>query len=164
MSDPVVSFTAPIVPEGKRAHNSRVVFKHGRPFVMHYPDTATVAYEEALASYARIAMMGIPILRGEAVSIAIEAYMPVPVSWTKTHRADALANRIGHLSKPDWDNIAKSACDALKGIVWDDDSRVVMGQVQKYFSDDPRLRITVWRWFEDEPKAPEQTQMWGDFD
>jgi len=164
MSDPIVSFTAPITPEGKRPHNSRVVFKNGKPFVMHYPDTATVAYEAALADYARIAMMGIPILRSEAVSIAIEAFMPVPVSWSKTRRAAALANRIGHVGRPDWDNIAKSACDALKGIVWDDDSRVVMGQVQKSFAEEPCLRITVWRWFEDAPAEPEQLNLVGDFD
>lgn len=164
MTDPVVIITAPLIPQGKRAHNSRVVFKNGRPIVIHYPDTDTVAYEEAVASYARIAMMGTPILRSEAVSIAIEAGMPVPPSWSKGRQADALANRIGHLGKPDWDNIAKSACDALKGIVWDDDSRVVMGQVQKTFAADPFLRITVWRWFEDRPEEQKQLRLVGDFD
>lgn len=164
MTDPVVVITAPIIPQGKRAHNTRVVFKNNHPIVIHYPDKETVEYEESVASYARIAMMGIPILRSEAVSIAIEAFMPVPPSWTVKRRADALANRIAHLGKPDWDNIAKSACDALKGIVWDDDSRVVMGQVHKSFSDQPGLRITVWRWFEEKPAEAQQLSLVGDFD
>jgi len=163
MAEPYVTITMPIEAEGKRAHNSRVVFKNGKPFVMHYPDPKMVAHEAAIAKYARIAVMGLPLLRGEAVSIAIEAHFVPPKSWSKRGVADALAGRMAHLSKPDWDNVAKSVCDAFKGIVWDDDSRVVMGQVQKSWAAEPMIRVTIWKWFEDVPADPEQRPLIGDF-
>ena len=39
-----------------------------------------------------------------------------------------------HLAKPDIDNLLKGALDALKGILWNDDSQVVLGLAEKYYS------------------------------
>lgn len=161
MDEPYVTITMPIEAEGKRAHNTRIVRSGDKMFVKHYPDPKMIAHEEAIAKCARIAVMGMPLLRGEAVSLAIEAHFVPPKSWSKRGRADALAGRMAHLQKPDWDNIAKSVCDAFKGIVWDDDSRVVMGQVQKSWAAQPMIRVTVWRWFEEAPES--EKPLIGDF-
>lgn len=161
MTEPYVTIICPFAAEGKRAHNTRVAFKGGKPFVIHYPDPKMVAHEEAIAKCARIAVMGIPMLRGVGVSIAVEAYFSPPKSWSKSGTADALAGRKPHLAKPDWDNIAKSVGDALKGVVWDDDSRVVMGQVQKFYAEEPMIRISIWKWMDD--PEPEEKPLIGDF-
>ena len=39
-----------------------------------------------------------------------------------------------HLVKPDIDNLLKGALDALKGIIWKDDSQVILGVSEKYYS------------------------------
>lgn len=39
--------------------------------------------------------------------------------------------RIWHAKKPDFDNLEKALCDALKGLVWLDDSQICMTSVCK---------------------------------
>ena len=39
-----------------------------------------------------------------------------------------------HLAKPDIDNLLKGALDALKGVLWNDDSQVLLGAAEKYYS------------------------------
>lgn len=108
-----------------------------------YTPAKTRAYEAALAWRAKTAMAGRPPLDGP-LAVRVKAYMPIPRSWSKKKQAAALAGTIRPISKPDWDNLAK-ACDALNGIVWTDDARVVDGAVHKVYSDRPRLRVEVAR-------------------
>jgi Holliday junction resolvase RusA-like endonuclease len=35
--------------------------------------------------------------------------------------------------RPDWDNLAKSVCDALNGVMWKDDSQVFDAHVKKLY-------------------------------
>ena len=37
-------------------------------------------------------------------------------------------------SKPDFDKLTRAACDALTGLVWDDDARVVRAVIEKRFA------------------------------
>lgn len=50
-----------------------------------------------------------------------------------------------HTNKPDFDNVAKAACDALTHLgVWKDDAQVVRATVIKRYSDGaPRTLITI---------------------
>ena len=73
--------------------------------------------------------------------------MPVPASWSARKTQKALAGRIVPTGKPDWDNFAKLAGDALNKIVWRDDSLIVLGQGMKVYSATPMLRVSVWKWF-----------------
>ena len=160
MTDPHVVITLPGVPRGKGRHRSRIITPRGRkPFVSQYPDPETAAYEADLAAMARQAMVGLALL-DEALSLEVEAFVPVPASWSDLKANDALAGRIVPTGKPDWDNYGK-ICDALNGIVWRDDSLVVAGQVIKAYSATPCLRVSVWRWFD---PGPEQALLLGDFD
>ena len=160
MTDPYVVITLPGAPRGKGRHRSRIITPRGRkPFVSQYPDPETAAYEADLAAVARQAMIGLPTL-DEALSLTVEAFVPVPASWSYRKANDALAGRIVPTGKPDADNYYK-VVDALNGIVWRDDSLVVSGQVEKSYSATPCLRVSVWRWFEPEPEQP---RLLGDFD
>lgn len=144
--DPLISVTLGGPPEGKKRHRSRVVIpKKGRPWVQTYPDPAGVAYEEALAVVGREAMAGRDPLDG-ALTVFVEAFVPIPASWSLKKRGAASAGEIFPVGKPDGDNYAKVAGDALNKIVWVDDSQIVMWQVLKVYSDFPRLRVSVWEW------------------
>lgn len=150
--DPIVSVLVPGVPEGKKRHRARVVTPRGRkPWVQTYPDPAGVAYEETIAAAGREAMGGLDPL-GEALTVLVEAFMPVPVSWSKKDRAAALAGDLHHTGKPDGDNICKAALDSLNKIAWNDDAQIVMLQTSKKYDEWPRLRISIWL-FDDIPAA-----------
>lgn len=47
------------------------------------------------------------------------------------------------MKKPDFDNIGKIVCDSLNNIAYHDDAQIVDAQVRKFFSDDPRVVVTI---------------------
>lgn len=47
------------------------------------------------------------------------------------------------MSKPDWDNLCKSAQDACSKVVWNDDAQIVWGQPIKVQDDHHRIIIRV---------------------
>lgn len=44
---------------------------------------------------------------------------------------------------PDVDNVAKSVLDALNGVAWDDDRAVSCLLINKYYSQRPRVEVTI---------------------
>ena len=57
--------------------------------------------------------------------------------------ASALENKIRPVTKPDTDNILKIVKDALNGVLWKDDAQVVSDKVEKFYSQELRLVISV---------------------
>ena len=49
-------------------------------------------------------------------------------------------------NSPDLDNIAKSVCDALDGIVCFDDSQVCKLSVHKYYAKIPKIIVVLDNW------------------
>lgn len=47
------------------------------------------------------------------------------------------------MTKPDADNYLKGVKDALKGIIWKDDSQVVDAFVRKRYSARPRIEVKI---------------------
>ena len=155
MSDPLFSITVGGAPVPKGRPRFRIVRPRGRPqFVSVYTDAATAAYERTLATAARYAMRGQKPL-SVALTVMVEAFIAIPASWSGVKRAAAIAGDIPATSRPDSDNYAKAALDALNEIAWSDDSLIVSLQVLKQYSANPRLRITAWAWDDFPPKEPE---------
>lgn len=77
------------------------------------------------------------------VRLSIIAYMPIPKSMTKKDRSSAIAGIILPAKKPDIDNVAKSILDGLNTIVFKDDNQVVQLDVQKCYSEQPRVEVFV---------------------
>ena len=50
---------------------------------------------------------------------------------------------ISPISKPDWDNLAKTYCDMIQGLVLYDDSLIVEGSLIKKYSTKPRIEIEL---------------------
>lgn len=144
MTTPYVTIIIIGQPRGKGRHRSRIVkpaFK--KPFISNYPDPNTERYERRIGQEALLAMREKPPIN-EAVCLWVEAYFLVPTSWSKSKRIQALSGVIRPTTRPDWDNLGKIT-DSLKTIVWRDDALVVEGRVRKFYAEQPRTEIRVWK-------------------
>lgn len=107
-----------------------------------YTPEKTKSYERQIAE-AYEAQRG-PCFKG-AVTVVIEAVFPIPKSWTRAKKAEALAGKLPP-GKPDIDNILKVVLDGLNGIAYEDDKQVVLTQCKKVYVDTTRpagLRVYV---------------------
>lgn len=110
-----------IIIPGRPVAKGRPRFGNGRAYT---PDS-TRAKEREIAQLAKIAMIGKKPFLGP-VAVAVKA-------WVKGQRT----------GRPDLDNICKSYCDALNGIVYSDDSQIVDLHIQKFTGSDPQVIVTV---------------------
>jgi len=127
-----LQFTVPGEPRGK----GRPRFGNGRT----YTDAKTVAYEKLIACRAA-EVMPCPAV-ATPTSVRIDIYKGVPKSWTMARRRRALDGQ-ELPGQPDLDNVAKGVLDALSGVAYADDTQVVRLLVQKQYSLEPRLVVTV---------------------
>lgn len=121
-------------PRGK----GRPRFGNGRT----YTDAKTQNYEAALRIAAMDAMGRRKPLDGPVV-MEIEARVPVPESWSKKRREQALSGELKPTKKPDLDNIMKTT-DALNQVVFVDDKQVIKAVVSKIYHEAPALIITIY--------------------
>jgi len=73
----------------------------------------------------------------------INAYIKTPSYFNSV---DTFLAEIGlhrKVIKPDWDNIGKKYCDMFNKNIWLDDSMVISGTADKYYSILPRIEIFV---------------------
>ena len=77
------------------------------------------------------------------VSVRIEAYFPVPKSFSNKRAGKALAGEIVPTKKPDADNIAKIICDALNGVAYMDDTQVIELTVVKKYAREPKVKVSI---------------------
>jgi Holliday junction resolvase RusA-like endonuclease len=106
-----------------------------------YTPAGTRSYEAMLRLAAQDAMGGASPLEG-ALALTVEAYMPIPRSWSGKRQREAAAGRILPITRPDADNLMKPI-DALNGVVWRDDAQIVSVSFNKRYSERPRLVVTV---------------------
>jgi Holliday junction resolvase RusA-like endonuclease len=78
-----------------------------------------------------------------ALSVNIKIYRQIPKSTTKKDRALFLAGIKRPIVKSDTSNYVKGIEDALNGIIYKDDSQIVDLYAAKYYSDNPRVEISV---------------------
>jgi Holliday junction resolvase RusA-like endonuclease len=69
--------------------------------------------------------------------------MPGYLSKSPKKAAAAEAGEILPTSKPDVDNYLKGVKDALKGVIWKDDSQVVEVYALKRYSSRPRIELKI---------------------
>ena len=68
-----------------------------------------------------------------AVYVRIDAYLKIPQRTKLKYPT----------KKPDADNIAKIIMDGLNKVAWDDDKQVVKLVVNKLWSNEPRVEVTI---------------------
>lgn len=77
------------------------------------------------------------------LSISINAYYYMPESTNKKDKELMKRNILRPDKKPDLDNVMKIICDALNGFAYDDDKQIIDACISKYYSDKPRVKITI---------------------
>ena len=87
--------------------------------------------------------VGAPRVEGP-VAVRAEFIVPVPRSWSRAKRTDALQGRLHPVGRPDLDNYCKLVCDALNGIAWLDDSAVVTMDLVKRYGSEPGTVLEWW--------------------
>jgi crossover junction endodeoxyribonuclease RusA len=118
------------VPQG----STRAFVRGGRPIVTSDAKGLGV-WRTAIASEARFAMGGLPMLRGP-VRVQVEFELPRPASRPKR---DRWPDR-----RPDLDKLVRACLDSLTGVVVADDSQVVRLAASKIYGlDELGARIVV---------------------
>ena len=135
-----IEFFVPGAPVGKGRPRAA---RRGTGVVMFTPEK-TAGYEALVAAAASNAMRAEagPLFTGPLEAV-LEMRIPIPASWSKAHKAAALAGTEPPTSKPDIDNVAKAILDACNGMVFRDDAQVVMLVATKAFSDEPGVRVVI---------------------
>lgn len=132
-----VVFFVPGKPRGK----GRPRFSSGRA----YTDEQTRAYEyQIAANYRRIAG-GFRFPDDVFLRVRVQQQMPVPKSASKTKKTAMLEGSTYPSAKPDLDNVVKAVLDALNGVAYKDDARVVGLYSQKIYSDHPGVLVEISR-------------------
>ncbi len=84
-----------------------------------------------------------PFDADEELRANIIAYYPIAKSTSKKKRQQMLAGLIRPTKKPDLDNVIKSILDALNKVAYHDDTQIVSLSMEKFYSDSPRVEVTI---------------------
>lgn len=131
-----VKFTVLGEPRGKQ--RPRVTRKGNT-----YTPAETVQYENLVRIEYRRQCGDYRFPDDAALDMRIMAYYAIPKSASKKKRQEMLEHRIRPLKKSDWDNVGKIIADSLNEIAYKDDVQIVDGQVRKFYSDQPRVVVTI---------------------
>ena len=134
-----IKFSVPGQPFGKQ----RPKFSSTGVYVKTYTPDKTVSYENLVKLMYQQAAKGKMFSEEEALDVRIIAYYEIPKSISKKKRKAMLEHRLRPTKKPDWDNIGKIVCDSLNKVAYHDDSAVVDAQVRKFYSENPRVDVTI---------------------
>ena len=128
----MTNFTIPGDPQGW----TRTRTNNGQFFTA--PETR--AYQNSVRWMAKA--NGVQLIEGP-VSVAIVAHYRVPATASRKRKASMLSGEEFPTKKPDIDNVVKNILDALNAMAWVDDAQVVSLNVQKLWSEEPRVEVTV---------------------
>ena len=76
-------------------------------------------------------------------SVKYDAYFKTPSIFNSKEKMLAELGMIRPLSKPDFDNVEKKYSDMYTGNIWVDDYIVIESNFNKYYSELPRIEITL---------------------
>ena len=132
-------FSVPGEPVGKG--RPIITSRGGRPH--GFTPAKTRAYERSVAAAYQAKYLCVPPMTG-ALEVKIEAFMPIPESWSREKKAQALAEIILPTTKPDCSNILKAVEDALNGIAYEDDKQIIGIRFVKRYGAMPRVDVEIW--------------------
>ena len=137
-ADDMIVFFVPGPPVGKGRPRAA---RRGKHIALYTPEK-TASYESLVALAAHRAMGGRKSISGPAKAHVSIAH-PIPASWSKKRRDEALRGGQMPTGKPDLDNVIKAIFDAINGIVWGDDAQVVYLSAIRFYSESPGVRVEV---------------------
>ena len=131
-----VKFTIPGEPKGKARPR---VTKTGHAFT----PKDTVMYENLVRLEYQRQCGDFCFADNTPIDMRITAYLEIPKSVSEKKRRAMLEHRIRPMKKPDSSNITKIVEDALNKIAYHDDSQIVDSQCRRFYSDTPRVTVTI---------------------
>lgn len=138
----VLKFVVPGEPVGKGRPQSTV--RSG--FVKEYTPAKTRNYENLIKlAFSHAYPDFKPYEKSVPLVLRMDAYYSIPASWSQKKQKLAVNGYIRPTKKPDTDNVSKCK-DALNEIAWHDDAQIVDDHVSKWYSEKPRLEITIEVW------------------
>jgi len=137
----MILIVVPGIPKGK----GRPRFRRAGVSVITYTPPQTKKYEDRIRLCAIQAMNGGNPLDGP-IEAQMIAYLPIPGSWPKRKREQALSGAVHPQTKPDVDNLMKNL-DGINGIAIEDDKQIVKASIRKAYSDNPRLEIRISKYY-----------------
>ena len=73
----------------------------------------------------------------------ITAYFPIPQSTSKKKHQAMIDHLIRPTTKVDADNCIKAIADGCNKVAYYDDAQIVDCQFRKFYSDNPRVVVTI---------------------
>lgn len=134
-----VRFTVLGTPQGKGRHR----FTQAGNYVKTYTPDATASYENLVKLEYRRQCKDFRFEKDIPLDVHIMAYYPIPKSASKKKRTNMVAFRLRPMKKPDTDNVVKIILDSLNHIAYNDDVQVVDLQVRKFYSENPRVVVSI---------------------
>lgn len=120
----------------------------GKPFVISYDSEHARDWKRTIV--AQVLPQKPPELIEGPLELSLIFYLNRPISLPKS--------QVFHIKKPDLDNLVKAVKDALKGVVYRDDSQIYKyPELLKVYSPAPGVRIRLTR--PSAPPRPEQAQL-----
>jgi len=128
-----------IVVRGVPIAKKRPRFARRGKFVVTYNDQQT---EEGRFLFEVQKQWSRPPIEGP-LKVRCSFEMPIPKGTSKKKTQGMLRDEIRHTKKPDIDNLLKFSCDCCNGVIWKDDSQIVLLVGQKFYSEIPKTIIMI---------------------
>ena len=145
----IAKFTVWGEPKGK----GRPRFANVGKFVKTYTPEETVNFENLVKLEYMAQCRDIFFPKDVPLVLCVDYYLSIPKSESKKKRRQMEEGNILPTKKPDYDNVAKAITDSLNKIAYHDDAQIVYARVRKFYSERPRMEITIREWRkEDEGK------------
>jgi Holliday junction resolvase RusA-like endonuclease len=131
----VTSLTFTVIGIARPKGSTKAFMRPGMKFPIVTSDNRSVKGWEQSVRAAIQQQAGGQLFQGP-VTVAITFELPKPKSLGKRDAP--------HVKKPDLDKLARGSLDAMKGVLWNDDSQVVNLHVRKvYAAGQPQALVTV---------------------
>lgn len=134
-----VKFTILGDPEGK----GRPRFRRVGSYTQTYTPDKTVAYENLVKLEYRRQCRDFQFDETRQLDVRIIAYYSIPKSASKKKQQLMIAHQLRPMKKPDMDNVVKVILDSLNKVAYKDDVQVVDCQLRKFYSETPRVVVTI---------------------
>lgn len=111
-------------------------------FIRMYDPPKTAKFKKQLRALATEIYHDAP-LEGE-IYLKVAFYRKIQKSISKKEHGRRASGAHRPIVKPDLSNSLKAFEDALNGVLWKDDAMIVHEEIDKYYSDKPRIEVEVY--------------------
>lgn len=111
-------------------------------FIRVYDPPKTAKFKRELKQLATEMYHDAP-LEGE-IYLKVAFYRKIQKSISKKEHDRRASGEHRPIVKADLSNYLKSFEDALNGILWKDDAMIVHEEIDKYYSDNPRIEVEIY--------------------